>query len=110
MSAGKVFGNGTPSEVLSFSHMDIACVLSPILLGNIDSLSMLFWTHAIRCSTYSGAGIFVGLLKFSESCHRYSNLCLSQEMREVASNVPSHSSVAFISGHDCGEQNSVMDP
>lgn len=47
---------------------------APILLGNIDSLSILLWTHAIRCSTYCGAGIFVGRLKFSESCHKYSNL------------------------------------
>jgi hypothetical protein len=46
----------------------------PILLGNIDSLSIFAWTHAIKCSTYSGAGIFVGRLKFSESCHKYSNL------------------------------------
>ena len=48
--------------------------LVPILLGNIDSLSILLCTHAIKCSMYSGAGILVGLLKFSESCHRYSNL------------------------------------
>ena len=47
---------------------------SPILLGNIDSLSILLWTHAIKCSIYSGAGILVGRLKLSESCQRYSNL------------------------------------
>ena len=28
----------------------------------------------MRCSMYSGADILVGRLKFSESCHRYSNL------------------------------------
>jgi len=65
----------------------------PILLGNTASLSMLLRTQPIKCSMYVGAGIFVGRLKFSESCQRYSN-----------------SSVAFISGHDCGEQNSVIDP
>lgn len=47
---------------------------SPIRLGNMDSLSTLLCTQAIRCSTYSGAGILVGRLKFSESCQRYSNL------------------------------------
>ncbi len=40
-----------------------------------------------------GAGNRVGLGKAGGSCHRYSN-----------------SSVAFISGQDCGEQNSVMAP
>lgn len=81
----------------------------PILLGNTDSLSMLLWTHAIRCSMYVGAGIFVGRLKFSESCQRYSNL-LSLEFNATDNSVVTYSSVAFISGHDCGEQNSVMDP
>ena len=78
-------------------------------LGNIDSLSTLLWTQAIRCSTYSGAGIFVGRLKFSESCHRYSNLQLinTDILKDV---LETHSSVAFISGHDCGEQNSVIEP
>ena len=65
----------------------------PILLGNICSLSILPCTHAIRCSMYSGAGIFVGFLKFSLSCHKYSN-----------------SSVAFISGQVWGLQNSVIEP
>lgn len=46
----------------------------PILLGNRDSLSMLLWHQAIRCSMYSGAGILVGFLYVSESCQRYSNL------------------------------------
>lgn len=57
---------------------------------------------------YSGAGILVGLLNFSESCQRYSNLCsvsaVSFQLKDT------YSSVAFISGHDCGEQNSVMEP
>jgi len=46
----------------------------PILLGKTASLSMLLCTQPIRCSIYVGAGIFVGRLKFSESCHKYSNL------------------------------------
>lgn len=81
---------------------------TPILLGNICSLSMLLCTQAIRCSTYSGAGIFVGPLNLSESCHKYSNLYrLDQEFVESGK---AYSSVAFITGHVCGEQNSVMDP
>lgn len=59
------------SSVLFFLAIDHDL---PILLGNIASLSMLLWTQAIKCSMYSGAGIFVGRLKFSESCQRYSNL------------------------------------
>ena len=47
---------------------------APIRLGNICSLSILPCTQPIRCSTYCGAGILVGRLKFSESCQRYSNL------------------------------------
>lgn len=47
----------------------------PILLGNTASLSMLLWTHPIKCSIYCGAGILVGRLYVSESCQRYSNLC-----------------------------------
>jgi hypothetical protein len=35
---------------------------------------------------------------------------LWSEMGEVRSVGGTYSSVAFISGHDCGEQNSVMDP
>jgi hypothetical protein len=62
-------------------------------LGNNCSLSIFPWTHDIKCSTYSGAVIFVGFLYFSVSCQRYSN-----------------SSVAFISGQLCGEQNSVIAP
>ena len=58
---------------------------------------------------YAGAGILVGRLKFSESCHRYSNLA-----RQLCDPHPdylrTYSSVAFISGHDWGEQNSVMAP
>lgn len=52
------------------------CLNQPILLGNTASLSMLLWTQPIKCSMYVGAGIFVGLLKLSESCHKYSNLVL----------------------------------
>jgi len=54
-----------------FSHKSLH---APILLGNTASLSILLWTHPIKCSIYDGAGILVGLLKFSESCQRYSNL------------------------------------
>ena len=70
--AGKVLGKGTPGEI-SKDYLDMIIDI-PILLGNICSLSTLFCTHAIRCSIYSGAGILVGRLKFSLSCHRYSNL------------------------------------
>ena len=48
----------------------------PIRLGKIWSSSTLFCTHAIRCSTYCGAAILVGLLYVSLSCQRYSNLKL----------------------------------
>lgn len=68
-------------------------VCIPIRLGNICSLSIFACTHAMRCSMYSGAGILVGRLYLALSCQRYSN-----------------SSVAFISGHVFGEQNSVMEP
>lgn len=115
---GNVFGNATPSHLM-FSKTGVIFLSwfegarpgidVPILLGNIDSLSTLLWTQAIRCSTYSGAGIFVGRLKFSESCHRYSNLLLL--IASIgASGKKAYSSVAFISGHDCGEQNSVIEP
>lgn len=51
----------------------------PSRLGNICSLSTLLCTQLIKCSMYSGADIFVGRLKFSESCHRYSNLSTSRQ-------------------------------
>lgn len=111
MRTGNVFGNGTPSAQNQRKVMTRGCVGAPILLGNIDSLSTLLWTHAIKCSMYSGAGIFVGRLKFSESCHRYSNLRHRQICKpEVKVRSKPYSSVAFISGQDCGEQNSVIDP
>lgn len=49
-------------------------LILPILLGNTASLSILLCTQLIKCSMYVGAAILVGRLKFSESCHRYSNL------------------------------------
>lgn len=74
---------------------------------------MLLWTQLIRCSMYSGADILVGFLKLSESCQRYSNLRhIGQppSLHLQTSKCQPYSSVAFISGHDCGEQNSVIDP
>ncbi len=62
---------------------------------------------------YSGAGIFVGFLKVSESCQRYSNLrveMLVALLHEKGEKAFFYSSVAFISGQLCGEQNSVMEP
>jgi len=89
----------------------------PMRLGNICSLSMLLWTHAMRCSMYWGAGILVGRLKFSLSCHRYSNLeKLSERNLSLlekncdGNRTITYSSVAFISGQLCGEQNSVIEP
>ena len=82
--------------------------LLPILLGNTASLSILLWTQPIKCSIYVGAGILVGRLKFSESCHKYSNLGMLA--KTTHSQDGSYSSVAFMSGHDTGEQNSVIDP
>lgn len=85
----------------------------PIRLGNICSLSMLLCTQLIKCSMYSGADILVGRLNFSESCQRYSNLGHRKPRYKNGSLFPRgvpYSSVAFISGHVCGEQNSVMDP
>ena len=70
----------------------------PMRLGNIDSLSTLLCTHAMRCSTYSGAGILVGRLKFSESCQRYSNLYLISITPTTRTERSTYSSVAFISG------------
>ena len=63
----------------------------------------------MRCSTYSGAGIFVGRLNSSLSCQRYSNRDDVSRQNGIKTK-PLYSSVAFISGHDCGEQNSVIEP
>jgi len=35
---------------------------APIVLGNTDSSSRMFWAQFMRASTYSGAGSFVGRL------------------------------------------------
>lgn len=69
---------------------------------------------------YSGADILVGRLKFSESCHKYSNLPIHHqpvlstaiylEPQYDAGICGTDSSVAFISGQDWGEQNSVIEP
>lgn len=74
MSTGKVFGNATPEILWAEQNPQWLWKPLPIRLGNMASLSMFPWTQAIRCSIYSGAGIFVGRLKFSGSCHKYSNL------------------------------------
>jgi hypothetical protein len=58
---------------------------------------------------YWGAGILVGFLYVSESCHRYSNLGLVS-WAGWEGYLQAYSSVAFISGQLWGEQNSVIEP
>lgn len=98
-------------DMLNVALQVNGCGHAPIRLGNICSLSILPCTQVIKCSIYSGADIFVGRLKFSESCHKYSNLHddMSLGLRKIRP-ASTYSSVAFISGHVCGEQNSVIEP
>jgi hypothetical protein len=58
---GNDLGKGTPESVRR-TFLVHEYFYAPILLGNTASLSILLWTHPIKCSMYAGAGILVGLL------------------------------------------------